>query len=115
MEGSNTEITIRTLGRLSNPEEFNNLIVKEEGDVIVKFRDIGRAEFFPENERTLLRGNGIPMVMNAIVPQPGSNNLEIAEEFFLRWESIKKDLPEDINTSLAWDTTKYIRDSIAES
>jgi multidrug efflux pump len=114
LEGNNTELTIRTLGRLSNPEEFNNLIVKEEGDIIVKFRDIGRAEFFPENERTLLRGNGIPMVMNAIVPQPGSNNLEIADEFFLRWESIKKDLPEDINTSLAWDTTKYIRDSIAE-
>ena len=63
LEGNSTEITIRTLGRLSNPEEFNNLIVKEEGDIIVKFRDIGRAEFFPENERTLLRGNGIPMVM----------------------------------------------------
>lgn len=114
LEGNSTEITIRTLGRLSNPEEFNNLIVKEEGDVIVKFRDIGRAEFFPENERTLLRSNGVPMVLNAIVPQPGSNNLEIADEFYRRWESIKKDLPEDIHTSLGRDTTKYIRDSISE-
>ncbi|MCK5367077.1 MAG: efflux RND transporter permease subunit, partial [Cyclobacteriaceae bacterium] len=114
LEGNSTELTIRTLGRLSNPEEFNNLIVKEEGEIIVKFRDIGRAEFFPENERTLLRSNGIPMVLNAIVPQPGSNNLEIANEFFRRWESIKKDLPEDIHTSLGYDTTQYIRDSISE-
>jgi len=114
LEGTSMELTIRTQGRLSTPEEFNDLIVKEQGDIIVKFRDIGRAEFFPENERTMLRSNGIPMVLNAIVPQPGSNNLEIAEEFYRRWESIKKDLPEDIHTSMGFDTTEYIRDSIAE-
>jgi len=114
LEGSSTELTIRTVGRLSSPEEFNNLIVKEQDDIIVKFRDIGRAEFYPENERTMLRSNGIPMVLNAIVPQPGSNNLEIADEFYRRWESIKKDLPEDIHTSIGFDTTEYIRDSISE-
>jgi multidrug efflux pump len=114
LEGNSTEITIRTLGRLSSPTEFNNLVVKEDGNTIVKFGDIGRAEFYPENERTLLRSDGIPMVLNAIVPQPGSNNLEIADEFYKRWESIKKDLPEDINTAVGYDTTEYIRDSIAE-
>lgn len=114
LEGTSTELTIRTLGRLSSPQEFNELIVKEQGDVIVKFRDIGRAEFYPENERTMLRANGVPMVLNAIVPQPGSNNLEIADEFYQRWESIKKDLPEDIHTEIGFDTTEYIRDSIAE-
>ena len=114
LEGSSMELTIRTLGRLSSPEEFNELIVKEQGDIIVKFRDIGRAEFYPENDRSILRSNGIPMVINAIVPQPGSNNLEIAEEFYKRWESIKKDLPQDIHTYIGFDTTEYIRDSIAE-
>jgi multidrug efflux pump len=114
LEGSSMELTIRTLGRLSTPEEFNELIVKEQGDIIVKFRDIGRAEFYPENDRSILRSNGIPMVINAIVPQPGSNNLEIAEEFYQRWESIKKDLPDDIHTSIGFDSTEYIRDSIAE-
>lgn len=114
LEGNSMELTIRTLGRLSSPEEFNELIVKEEGDVMVKFRDIGRAEFYPENERTMLRSNGIPMVLNAIVPQPGSNNLEIAEAFYQRWETIKKDLPEDIQTAIGFDNTEYIRDSIAE-
>jgi multidrug efflux pump len=114
LEGSSMELTIRTLGRLSTPQEFNELIVKEQGDIIVKFRDIGRAEFYPENERTMLRSNGIPMVLNAIVPQPGSNNLEIAEAFYQRWESIKKDLPDDIHTGIGFDNTEYIRDSIAE-
>jgi multidrug efflux pump len=114
LEGSSMELTIRTLGRLSSPQEFNELIIKEQGDIIVKFRDIGRAEFYPENDRSILRSNGIPMVINAIVPQPGSNNLEIAEEFYKRWESIKKDLPQDIQTYIGFDTTEYIRDSIAE-
>lgn len=114
LEGNSTEITIRTLGRLSTPNEFNNLVVKEDEDVIVKFRDIGTAEFYPENERTLLRSDGIPMVLNAIVPQPGSNNLEISDEFYKRWEQIKKDLPEDINSAIGYDNTVYIRDSIAE-
>jgi multidrug efflux pump len=114
LEGTSTELTIRTQGRLSTPEEFNNLIVKEEGEIIVKFRDIGRAEFYPENERTMLRANGVPMVLNAIVPQPGSNNLEIADEFYRRWESIKKDLPPDIHTEIGFDSTEYIRDSIRE-
>jgi len=114
LEGKSMELTIRTLGRLSTPQEFNELIVKEEGNIIVKFRDIGRAEFYPENDRSILRSNGIPMVLNAVVPQPGSNNLEIAEEFYKRLESIKKDLPEDIHTALGFDSTEYIRDSIAE-
>lgn len=114
LEGNSMELTIRTQGRLSTPGEFNELIVKEEDDIIVKFKDIGHAEFYPENDRSILRSNGIPMVINAIVPQPGSNNLEISEEFYKRWESIKKDLPEDIHTSLGFDTTEYIRDSISE-
>jgi multidrug efflux pump len=114
LEGTNMELTIRTLGRLSSPEEFNELIVKEQGDIIVKFRDIGRAEFYPENDRSMLRANGMPMVLNAIVPQPGSNNLEIADEFYKRLESIRKDLPDDIKTTVGYDSTKYIRDSISE-
>ena len=114
LEGTSMELTIRTQGRLSTPDEFNNLIVKEDGDIIVKFRDIGRAEFYPENDRSILRSNGIPMVITAIVPQPGSNNLEIADEFYKRWEIIKKDLPADIHTEMGFDVTEYIRDSIAE-
>ena len=114
IEGAATELTVRTFGRLSSPDEFNNLIIRETENDIIRFRDIGRAEFYPENERTGLRNNGIPMVLNAILPQPGSNNLDIAEEFYKRLDNLQKNLPDDISTEVAFDNTEYIRDSISE-
>jgi multidrug efflux pump len=114
IEGSATELTVRTLGRLHTPQEFNNLIIRESESGVIKFRDIGRAEYFPENDRTVLKNNGIPMVMTAIVPQPGSNNLEIAKAFYQRLEGIKNNMPSDIEFAIAFDNTEYIQDSINE-
>lgn len=114
IEGNATELTVRTLSRLETPEEFGNLIIKEENNAKIRFRDIGVAELGPENERTLLRRDGVPMVGNAITPQPGSNHIEIADEFYRRLEQIRKDLPADIKTAIGFDTTEYIRNSIKE-
>jgi multidrug efflux pump len=114
VEGMNTELTVRTMGRLSDPNEFNNLIIKESGDNVVKFKDIGNAELGPENERTLLKRDGVAMVGLAIRTQPGSNNIEIADEFYNRLEFIKKDLPPDIETGIGFDKTEYIRESVSE-
>ncbi len=114
VEGANTELTVRTEGRLTTPQEFNDLIVKEQGGTIVRFRDIGYAELGPENLRTVLKRDGVPMVGNAIVPQPGTNHIEITDEVYRRLEQIKKDLPEDIKVTIGFDNTEYIRDSIAE-
>lgn len=114
VEGANTELTVRTQGRLTTPEEFNNLILKEDGGRIVRFRDVGYAELGPENLRTVLKRNGVPMVGNAIVPQPGANNIEIADAFYERLEQIKKDLPADIKLGIGFDKTQFIRDSIDE-
>lgn len=114
VEGMNTELTVRTMGRLSDPNEFNNLIIKEVGDNVVKFKDIGNAELGPENERTLLKRDGVAMVGLAIRTQPGSNNIEIADEFYRRLDFIKKDLPPDIETGIGFDKTEYIRESVSE-
>ncbi len=114
IEGTNVELSVRTVGRLSTPEEFNKLVIKESEDRLVQLKDIGYAALGPENERTSLKRDGIPMVGNAIVPQPNSNHIEIADEFYRRLEQIKKDLPEDIQTGIGFDTTEYIRDSITE-
>jgi multidrug efflux pump len=114
VEGSTTELTVRTLGRLNTEEDFNNLIIKEDEDVIVRFDDVGRAEIFPENERTVLKRDGIPMVGVVLVPQPGSNSIEIAEEFYKRLEVLKKDVPADIELGIGFDTTEYILESIDE-
>jgi multidrug efflux pump len=114
VEGRSTELSVRTMGRLRNPEEFNNLIVKEDGINIVRFRDIGNAELGPENYRTILKRDGVPMVGVVLVPLPGSNNIEIADEFYRRLELLKNDIPEDIGLEIGFDTTEYIRASIDE-
>ncbi|MDP2424380.1 MAG: efflux RND transporter permease subunit [Bacteroidales bacterium] len=114
IEGTSTELTVRTLGRLTTPDDFNNLIIREQGNVLIRFMDVGQAELGPENERSILKLNNIPMVGNVIVPQPGSNHIEIADAFYDRLEQIKKDLPDDIKTGIGFDTTEYIRDSIKE-
>ncbi|WKN45104.1 efflux RND transporter permease subunit [Tunicatimonas pelagia] len=114
VEGLNTELTVRTMGRINTPEDYNNLIIKESDETVVKFKDIGNAALGPENERTLLKRGGIPMVGLAIRTQPGANNIEIADQFYERLEFIKKDLPEDIEVGIGFDKTEYIRESVAE-
>ncbi|MFO7799830.1 MAG: efflux RND transporter permease subunit [Rhodohalobacter sp.] len=114
IEGSSTELTVRTMGRLTSPEEFNNLIIREDDGRKVRFQDIGYAELGAQNERTVLKRNGVPMVGVVAIPQPGSNQLSIAEEFFVRVDRIERDLPEDIDIAVGFDTTEYIQESISE-
>jgi multidrug efflux pump len=114
IEGMVTELSVRTMGRLTTPEEFNNLIIREEGGRIVRFQDIGYAELEAQNMRTVLKRNGIPMVGVVAIPQPGSNQLDIAEEFFTRIERIEQNLPDDIEIAVGFNTTDYIQDSVNE-
>jgi multidrug efflux pump len=114
VEGDNTELTIRTIGRLYTEDEFNNLIIREYDGRKIKLSDVGYAELGPENERTVLKRNGVPMVGVVLIPQPGANNIAITDEFYTRVEQIKKDLPGDITTGVGFDVTDYIRDSIDE-
>lgn len=114
IEGSNTELTVRTLGRLVSINDFNNLIIKESNLGIVRFKDIGTAELYPENDRSILRRDGVPMVGVVAIPQPGANFIQIADDFYKRVDQIKKDLPADIELGIGFDVTKYIRNSISE-
>lgn len=114
IEGNNTELTVRTVGLLQTPEEFNNLIILQRGNSIIRFRDVGYAELGAENERTVLKRDGIPMVGVVLIPQPGANNIAIADEFYKRVDQIKIDLPSDIDLAIGFDITKYIRESIDE-
>jgi multidrug efflux pump len=115
VEGYRTELTIRTQGRLTTPEEFNDMIIRESGGTLVRFRDVGHAVLVPENERSIMRGNNaLPVVGVAVTPQPGSNQIEIADEVYKRLEQIKVDLPADITVQISLDTTLTIRKAITE-
>ncbi len=114
IEGNTTQLTIRTLGLMSTPKEFDDMIIKQTGDQIIRFKDIGRAELGPEDIRGILKRDGVPMVSDVIIPQPGSNQIDIVDEVYKRLEYIQKDLPEDIKVKIAFDNTQYIRKSIKE-
>jgi len=114
VEGNTTELTIRTLGLMTTPAEFNNLIIKQSGDLMVRVSDIGRAELGPEDIRGILKLNGVPMVGTVIIPQPGANHIDIVDEVYRRIEYIKKDLPKDVSILIGFDNTEYIRSSIKE-
>lgn len=114
IEGQSIELSVRTKSRLSSPQEFNDLIIKESATNIVRFQDIGTAELSALNEKTLLRRDGVPMVAVVLVPLPGSNNIEIADEFYRRLDGITKDLPADVGVEIGFDGTTYIRQSISE-
>jgi len=114
VEGNSTELTVRTLGRLTTEHDFNNLILKESADQVVKFQDVGFAELAPEVERTMFKRDGVPMIAVAIIPQPGSNQIEIANNVYKKLDQIKRDLPPDITVLLGFDNTQFVRRSIAE-
>ncbi len=114
VEGQNTELTVRTMGRLSTEDDFNNLIIKEDGDNIVRFSDVGYAKLGAENDRTILRRDGVPACAVAIVAQPGANNIDISERLKVKLAQIQRDLPPDVTYQMSFDSTDYIRASIAE-
>ncbi|GEO03169.1 acriflavin resistance protein [Adhaeribacter aerolatus] len=112
--GAATELSVRTLGNLTNEEQFNNLIVKTEGENIIRFSDVGTATLGPENLETRMTESGKPMVGLAITPQPGTNYLEIAEAFYKELDQIRKDLPEDLKLEVASDSSLFIKQSVLE-
>jgi len=115
IEGYNTELSIRTFGRLSTPEEFNELVIKESNGAVVRFRDVGRAVLTAENERSIMLGSGsVPMVAVVLVPQSGANQIAIADAFYTRLKQIERDLPEDVKVTVAMDVTANIRKAISE-
>lgn len=114
IEGNTIELSVRTMGLMHTAKEFNDLIVKQDGNQIVRFSDIGRAELGPADIKSYMKMNGVPMVGVVVVPQPGANHIEIANAVYTRVEQMKKDLPEDVNFTYSFDNTKFIRASINE-
>ncbi|MEM6320866.1 MAG: efflux RND transporter permease subunit [Bacteroidota bacterium] len=114
IQGDNTELTVKTIGRFTTEEDFNELIIKTDGAKIIRLKDVGYAVLGPEREEGLLRIDGVPQVGIAISPQPGANYLNIARDVKERFEVVKADLPDDIELEMFLDNTIFIEKSIAE-
>ena len=114
LTGTNTELTIKTIGNLSTQEEFNNIIILADNERVVRFSDIGNATLEAENMETKLSDSGQPMVALAIVPQPGANYVAIADAFYAEFEKLKNDLPEDFKLNVVIDDTLFVKRAITE-
>lgn len=114
IEGNTTELEIRTLGQMHTTEEFNNLVIRNDGVKVIRFSDIGHAELSPRDIKSYMKMNGIPMVGVVVTPQPGANHINIANAVYDRMELMKKDLPEDVQYEYGFDNTRFIRASINE-
>ncbi len=114
ISGNATELSVRTFGKVNTEEEFENVIIKSVNGTNIKIKDVAEVVLGPENEESVLKESGVPMIALAIVPQPGSNYVAISNEFYKRLDQIKKEVPEDIKLQIALDQTKFIKKSISE-
>lgn len=114
VRGNNTELTVKAYGKLTTEDDFNNLIIKQTEGNIIRLKDVGYAILGPENEESATRKNNISSVNVAIVAQPGSNQVAIADELYKRIQVIKKDLPQDIVLEIGYDKTLFVRKAITE-
>jgi HAE1 family hydrophobic/amphiphilic exporter-1/multidrug efflux pump len=112
--GSNTELTIRTVGRLTSEQQFRDLIIREDSTGIVRLSDIANVELGAETYEQSWKYNGVNAVGLYVIPQPGANNIAIADEFYKRLADIQRSSKSDIQLKVLIDNTQNIRSSLAE-
>jgi len=114
IRGDLTELTVKTYGRLVTEDEFNNLIIKQINNQIIKLNDIGEAILESQNEESGATINGTTAVMLAIVSLPGANDIQIANEFYKRLDQIKKIAPKGMELNIARDKSTFVRQSVKD-
>ena len=114
IRGTGTELLVKTHGLLVTEEDFNNLIIRQTNDQMIKLSDIGEAILGPENEETEVKLNGAEGIMLALVPLPGANTIDIANEFYKRFDDIQKNLPAGLTLYVGYDKSKFVRQSVKD-
>ncbi|WP_312698034.1 efflux RND transporter permease subunit [Sphingobacterium mizutaii] len=114
LTGANTELAIKTIGNLATEEEFNNIIIRSDNNRIVRFSDVGKAALEAENFETKMSDSGFPMVSLAVIPQPGTNYLEIADQFYKEYDRLQNELPEGFELNIAIDNTQFVKKAVLE-
>src|SRR6266699_2538246 len=109
IEEGKRELTVRTMGRIPDPAQFNNLVVANRGPYAVKLSDIGYVEDGAEEQRTEARLNGQPAVTLVVSKQSGQNTVAVADAVKERLEELKPILPRDVKTQLVGDQTIFIK------
>ena len=114
IRGNATQLIIKTYGKLTTETEFNDLIIRETAGRIIRFRDLGTAILSSDNDEFSSRVNNVASVGVRIIAQPGSNQIEIADEVYKRVDQIKNDMPNDISIQVAYDRSGFVRKAVSE-
>jgi multidrug efflux pump len=114
VEGDQREFSVRTRGDLSTPDEFGAIIVTHEGNNIVRLRDVADVNVGAQDYRTVARWNGKPAIGLGIVKQSKSSTVEVAKEIRDALPDLSKLLPPGMKLDVAYDSSEFINDSIAE-
>ena len=113
--GQQFTYTVSTQGRYSEPEEFEDIIIRSNPDGSrIRIRDIARVELGSEYYSSYGRLNGDPSVVLGIYQLPGSNALDVADRIRARLENLSESFPDDVEYAVLYDTTRYVRISIKE-
>ena len=109
------QVTLRTKGRLLEPEEFENIIVRENpSGSKIRIKDVARVELGSQSYETQGRINGVPVTVIQIVEIPGANSIDVARGCLKKLEEIKKTIPSSITIEVANNSTDYVIDSMNE-
>lgn len=114
VESWSRELSIETLGEMKTPEEYNDLVIKQDGTTFVRLRDIGTAKVGVEDERAIARFNSKPCVGIGVIKQSKANTIDVARGIKKELERVKPLLPVGINTSIPYDESIFIEKSIIE-
>jgi len=115
IESERREFTVRSLGELKTPEEFSQLVVSNEGGVLIKLKDIGRVELAPEDERSTLRFKGTPAVAIGVIRQSKANIIAVADAIHEELPRIQASLPPGVKLTPAFDQSIFVSRSIQEA
>src|SRR4051794_5407091 len=113
--GQMYQLSVRAVGRLREPAEFDNIILKSGEDAaLVRVRDVGRAELGAETYSAELRFQGIEGVGMGVIQLPTANALDVYNAMVQELERLKKQFPPGMNYQIAFNTTDVVRESIRE-
>jgi HAE1 family hydrophobic/amphiphilic exporter-1 len=113
--GQAYQISVRAIGRLTEPREFENIVLKTGTDgTLVRIKDIGRAELGAEDYSSLLRYNGHDAVGLAVTQLPGANALDVDHAVKAELLRLSKNFPPGLKYAIAFDTTEVIGESIRD-
>jgi hydrophobe/amphiphile efflux-1 (HAE1) family protein len=114
IRGSATELTVKTFGRLITEDDFNNLIIRQTDNQVIRLSDIGEAVLGPQNEESGGTINGNVGLNLAIIPLPGANSIEISDEFNKRLAQIKLNIPKGMELNVGRDKSVFVRQSVQD-